>query len=114
MEVDIHEAAARLGVSESAVRRRLRTGTMEGRRKSTPSGFRWVCVLPNGAYATPSPNGDQAAGELVAFLKEQLVAKDWQIGTLLDQLREANGRLALPAPATGRPWWKIWKTAPGA
>ena len=47
---------------------------------------------------------------LVAFLQEQLVAKDSQIGILLDQLREANGRLALRAPTNGRPWWKIWKS----
>ena len=109
MNVDIHEAAARLGVSESAVRRRLRVGTLEGRRERISSGFKWVCVLPDGAYAMPTLNSDQAAGELVAFLQEQLVAKDSQIGILLDQLREANGRLALPAPANRQPWWKVWK-----
>jgi len=105
MEVDIREAAVRLGVTESAVRRRLRAGTLEGRQERIASGFRWLCVLPDGAYATPTLNGDQAAGELVTFLKDQLVAKDSQIGILLDQLREANGRLALPAPGNGRPWW---------
>lgn len=110
MEVDIREAAVRLGVTESAVRRRLRAGTLEGRQERIASGFRWVCVVPDGAYATPTLNGDQATGELVAFLQEQLVAKDSQIGILLDQLRETNGRLALPAPANGRTWWKLWKS----
>ena len=105
MDVDIHEAAVRLGVSESAVRRRLRVGTLEGRRERIASGYKWVCVVPDDAYATPTLNGDQAAGELVTFLKDQLIAKDSQIGILLDQLREANSRLALPAPR--RPWWWI-------
>jgi len=109
MDVDIHEAAVRLGVSESAVRRRLRVGTLKGRRERIASGYKWVCVVPDDAYATPTLNGDQSGSELVTFLQEQLVAKDSQIGILLDQLREANSRLALPAPANGRPWWKLWK-----
>ena len=41
----------------------------------------------------------------------QIATRDPQIGVLLDQLREANARLALPAPANGRPWWKLWKTS---
>jgi len=111
MEVDIHEAAARLGVSESAVRRRLRTGTLEGSRKRTASGFRWVCVLPDGAYATPSPNGDQAAGELVRFLQTQLVEQGHQLGQALALVAELQHRaLPAPRPANGPPWWKIWKS----
>lgn len=43
MDVDIHEAAAHLGVTESAVQRRLRAGTLEGRRKRIASvGLRSV------------------------------------------------------------------------
>ena len=78
MEVDIREAAVRLGVTESAVRRRLGAGTLEGRQERIASGYKWVCVLPDGAYATPTLNGDQVAGELVSFLQEQLIAKDSQ------------------------------------
>lgn len=112
MEVTIQEAAKHLGVSESAVRRRLRAGTMEGRQERIASGFRWVCILPINAYVTPTLNGTQS-GELLEFLREQIRVKDEQIGILFDQLREANTRLALPAPQQSfwtQPWWKIWKT----
>lgn len=108
MEVTIQEAAERLGVSESAVRRRLRVGTLDGRRDRIASGFRWVCVLPDGAYPTPrrllEANNGQP-NDLVVFLQEQLATKDEQIGRLIDELRET--RKALPAP---RSWaWRLWR-----
>ena len=49
----------------------------------------------------------QANDELVAFLKEQIVQKDDQLGLVLEQLRELHTQ-ALPAPPAGRRWWRFW------
>lgn len=100
-DVTVAEYAARHAVSPQTVKRRLKSGALAGYRVDTPQGFIWH--INDTADDTPV-NGAQS--ELVAFLQEQLVAKDSQIGILLDQLREANTRLALPAPANGQPWWK--------
>ena len=55
-----------------------------------------MCVLPDDAYAAypqRRPGRRRARG----VLQVQIATKDSQIGILLDQLREANARLALPA-----------------
>ena len=89
MEVDIREAAVRLGVSESAVCRRLRVGTLEGRRERSASGYKWVCVLPDGAYATPTLNGDQD-DELVMLIAGHFEALDG----LINRPGGRHGRVA--------------------
>jgi hypothetical protein len=50
--VSIPEAARRLGLSKSAVRRRLQSGQLEGRQEQRPQGHVWLIALPQG-----SPNG---------------------------------------------------------
>lgn len=101
-DVTVAEYAARHAVSPQTVKRRLKSGALAGYRVDTPQGFIWHI---NDTTNDIPVNGATASAELVAFLQEQLIAKDSQIGILLDQLREANSQLALPAPANGRPWW---------
>lgn len=54
------EAAARLGLSTSALRRRLRAGTTSGERRPSPSGFTWWVAVPaedgDGAQAAAHPD----------------------------------------------------------
>jgi hypothetical protein len=47
--VTIPEAARRLGLSKSAVRRRLQSGQLAGRREERPQGHVWLIALPNGS-----------------------------------------------------------------
>lgn len=58
--VSLREAAAALGVSEAAVRRMVKAGTLRATREPRPQGFAWRVVLPAGCAAPPdttSPNG---------------------------------------------------------
>jgi phenylpropionate dioxygenase-like ring-hydroxylating dioxygenase large terminal subunit len=50
----IAEAAVRLGVSQDAIRRRLKGGQLEGKRELMPQGFRWLVLLKNEAGDTSS------------------------------------------------------------
>ena len=50
--VTIAEAAERLGISKSAVRRRLHAGQLFGRQEERPQGHVWLIALP----ADPSTN----------------------------------------------------------
>ncbi len=52
MEVNIKEAADRLGVSADTVRRRLKAGELAGRQEPHgKSGYRWLVHLPDDAQA---------------------------------------------------------------
>jgi hypothetical protein len=48
-DVTIPEAARRLGISRSAVRRRLQSGQLTGRQEPRPQGHIWLVTLPAGA-----------------------------------------------------------------
>lgn len=52
------DAAQRLGLSQSALRRRLRAGKLHGERRPTSSGFMWWVAVGAGAptadYGTPT------------------------------------------------------------
>ncbi|HVG95342.1 MAG TPA: hypothetical protein VNK05_00410 [Chloroflexota bacterium] len=52
--VSIRDAAERLGVSPDAIRRRLRSGQLQGRQQPTPQGHVWLVALDDDAdAATP-------------------------------------------------------------
>jgi hypothetical protein len=53
--VSIRDAAERLGVSPDAVRRRLRSGQLQGKQQPTPQGHVWLVELgeAGGAQAAP-------------------------------------------------------------
>jgi hypothetical protein len=44
--VPIRDAAQRLGISTDTVRRRLKSGELNGERQETPQGFIWLVELP--------------------------------------------------------------------
>jgi predicted transcriptional regulator of viral defense system len=54
--VTIAEAAERLGISKSAVRRRLHSGQLTGRQEERPQGHVWLIALPMDA-PDAHPNG---------------------------------------------------------
>src|SRR5262249_7125068 len=55
--VSIRDAAERLGVSPDAIRRRVRSGQLQGRQQPTPQGHVWMVALDGelGAAATGAP-----------------------------------------------------------
>jgi hypothetical protein len=57
--VSIRDAAERLGVSPDAIRRRVRSGQLQGRQQPTPQGHVWLVALDEGldAAAPVAPAG---------------------------------------------------------
>ena len=131
--VSISEAAKLLDVAEITIRRRLRSGEINGQKRSTPQGFVWmveVCdetiqqkVEHRERDGRRPPNSEGAPEEpllreLVEFLKdelktrelswkEQLEAQNQQIKELHVLLQQAQA--ALPAPKENRQsWWRFW------
>lgn len=131
--VTIKEAAVRLGISEQAVRQRIRRKTLLSQRLD---GKVYVVLSTGYDGNTSSTNNDhQGVASIVQdayeglviqlrseneLLREQLRVKDDQIRAnqiLLSQLTERFRALPAPereqtmdAPAapSPRPWWKFW------
>jgi hypothetical protein len=80
------EAALRLGVSQSALRRRLRAGTAQGERRPTPGGFTWWVSVPDAA-PTPAPTAPapETAAELLAA-QEAVKRLEAHVASLTDEL----------------------------
>ena len=118
----IKEAAARLGISENTVRRRLHAGLFKGYQEDPPYG-RWLVELSDeDIEGTAHATGDDVTPELVKALRDiirrqdetlgqfsrQLESKDQQIKELHVLLQQAQS--ALPAPKESQhSWWhKLW------
>ena len=117
----IDQAAHRLGVSTSTIRRHIRAGTLRVERAPTPQGFRWVVLVDDepepgggdrhdhGAHdhggRSAQVSGDDRHQELadrVAWLEQRVE----ELVTLLNREQEAVLRLtetqrpALPSPGS--------------
>lgn len=57
--VTVAEAATALGVSDKAIRRRLKTGELKGEQRRTPQGFVWVIDLPADVQAPSTRSAAQ-------------------------------------------------------
>jgi len=117
----IAQAANTLGVAQSTIRKRLRSGDLQGQKVKGAGGFRWEVFVADGATvkgATQDGNhsnvtddgnhgdhGDHANdGTLVEILREELTEKNRQIS----ELHRLLAQTALNA-APGRPWWQFWR-----
>ncbi len=132
--VSIKEAAQRLEVAETTVRRRIRNGDVRARQVARPQGFVWMVDLPDnepdigehvgsdgispelvGALKDTIRRQDEALEQLrhqlqiqVTMHQEGVVAKDRQIEQLHVLLQQAQA--ALPAPKENRQsWWRFWQ-----
>ncbi len=45
MELSVHEAADRLGISEATVRRRIRKGELRAVKRPIPTGYEWRVII---------------------------------------------------------------------
>ncbi len=119
MQATIQDAAHKLGVAESTVRRRLRNGELEGHQMPTPQGFTWMVDLPDelGAQQESQPAGEEGVlWELVDALRYQVTGLEGQLGTKDRQIEQLHvllqqAQATLPAPRSTRPWWRIWRCA---
>jgi excisionase family DNA binding protein len=95
----MREAAARLGVSQDTVRRRVKAGELSSRQDPLPGGrFQWMVEVEedggadsskdsNSNLATPTDGEVLALRELVDVLRDQLVVKDRALEARDDELR---------------------------
>ncbi len=119
MRLSIDEAAIALGLSVSSVRRRVKAGSLQVERETTPAGFRYVVVLPDEPPSQPpsqAPSTDDAprsqtpSQEPSTLSQSDQVAaltaeRDWlrqrveELTTLLNREQEAVLRLTTQAPS---------------
>ena len=116
--LSISQAADTLGVAQSTIRKRLRSGDLQGQKVKGAGGFRWEVfvadgptvkgVTQDGNHANVTDDGDDAnggnGGALVEILREELAEKNRQIS----ELHRLLAQTALNA-APGRPWWRFWR-----
>ncbi len=113
----VPEAAARLGMTEAAVRGRIKRGTLRSYREA-----RAVCVVLEGD--APPSNHDEPGGEaadqseMVAVLREQLALEreaNRENRRIIAALTSRIPQLEAPPQAPGgpseaegaqRPWWR--------
>ena len=119
MQATIQEAAHKLGVAESTIRRRLRNGELEGQQMTTPQGFTWMVELSEdllAAQESQSTGEDGVLRELVDVLRYQVTGLEGQLGTKDRQIEQLHvllqqAQAALPAPRSNKSWWRIWRRA---
>ena len=107
--LSIPEAMHTLGLSQDTIRKRLRSGDLEGQKVKGAGGFRWeVFVADDPTVKGVTQDGNHANeannGALVEILREELTEKNRQIS----ELHRLLAQTALNA-APGRPWWKLWR-----
>ena len=116
--LSIPEAVHTLGLSQDTIRKRLRSGDLEGQKVKGAGGFRWEVfvaddptvkgVTQDGNHGDDAQDGNHANdaqdGALVEILREELAEKNRQIS----ELHRLLAQTALNA-APGRPWWQFWR-----
>ncbi len=88
--ISLADAAATLGISIHAVRRRVRQGTLPARRVQTRYGPAWLVQLdgtPDGSATVASPLRDPDAHPGATL------ADEWMVGDLLELVREQQTEL---------------------
>jgi hypothetical protein len=118
MQVTIPEAARMLRVSEHTVRRRLRSGELQGSHVASVGGFTWMVDIPDELLIGSPASGETAVTALlIARLEAQIVSQEAQYEELEARRREVQelhvllqqAQAALPAARDNRSWWdKFW------
>ena len=112
--LSVEDAARRLGISVSTVRRRIRDGMLTVEQEATPQGFRyWVLFTgeSSGTSAAAAPESATVAElEVVRAERDWLRARVEELTALLNREQEAvlrltaSQRLAIePPPSTPAP-----------
>jgi len=123
--LSIPEAVHTLGLSQDTIRKRLRSGDLQGQKVKGAGGFRWEVfvaddptvkgVTQDGNHANVTDDGNHGNGADGGALVDQMQARIDSLETQLttrageiDQLHRLLAQTALNA-APGRPWWAFWR-----
>ena len=122
--LSIPEAVHTLGLSQDTIRKRLRSGDLQGQKVKGAGGFRWEVFVDddltvnsvNMAPFTNDPgkgdtNDAQDGGALVVELKARVNNLEEQLAIRAGEISELHRLLAQTAlnAAPGRPWWAFWR-----
>ena len=124
-KLTIAQAADTLGVAQSTIRKRLRSGDLQGQKVKGAGGFRWEVFVADGPtvkgdtqdgnHANDAQDGNHAndgnGSALVVELKARIDSLESQLTTRageIDQLHRLLAQTALNA-GSGRPWWQFWR-----
>ena len=102
-KLTIAQAADTLGVAQSTIRKRLRSGDLQGQKVKGAGGFRWEVFVADDP-TVKSDTDDTNGGALVQILRDELAEKNRQIS----ELHRLLAQTALNAAPT-RPWWAFWR-----
>jgi hypothetical protein len=124
----VAQAADRLGISEDAVRSRVKRGTLQAERESGTVHVLLDADRPATDEPTSQPDQD-SKDELIAVLREQLAAereanrenrrlllaalerpvRGLEAGTEEGPPEESEGpETGVQRPERGYPWWRFW------
>ena len=114
--LSIPEAMHTLGLSQDTIRKRLRSGDLQGQKVKGAGGFRWEVFIdddPTVKGVTQDGNHANNAndGALVDQMQARIDSLETQLTTRageIDQLHRLLAQTALNA-APSRPWWKFWR-----
>jgi hypothetical protein len=130
--LSVEEASLRLGISIRAVQKRLKKGTLSGRKQKTLNGERWFVALReldatlekqdakfvrlDANYDEPEANQGAQRDALVLQLQNKLEAASYRIGYLEAQLEAERNQVKLLTDSQHKPdWWRrAWRWFIGA
>ena len=123
--LSIPEAVHTLGLSQDTIRKRLRSGDLQGQKVKGAGGFRWEVfvadgptvkgVTQDGNHANVTDDGDHAndgnGSALVVELKARVNNLEEQLTIRAGEISELHRLLAQTAlnAAPMRPWWRFWR-----
>ncbi len=104
--LSIPEAMHTLGLSQATIRKRLRSGDLQGQKVKGAGGFRWEVFID-----TDDDTDDANDGALVVELKARVNNLEEQLAIRAGEISELHRLLAQTAlnAAPGRPWWQFWR-----
>ena len=106
--LSIPEAMHTLGLSQATIRKRLKSGDLQGQKVKGAGGFRWEVFVDTD---DDTDDADTNGGALVVELKARVNNLEEQLTIRAGEISELHRLLAQTAlnAAPPRPWWRFWR-----